>query len=125
MDMVDREQLMQQQHPSDYGKTEALQTWFTQQATDEASRHETIKDSRTMRRWCQQVERCRHSFLQWYANYLGPKGRLAAAPGELEREGAAETTLVNGQPAVEEVTTGTGHVQVQPEESTEPPPLPH
>ena len=78
-----------------------------------------------MSRRYQQVERYRHSFLQWYANYLGPKGRLAAAPGELERKGAAETTLDNGQPEVEEVTTGTGNVNVQPEESTEPPPLPH
>ena len=65
MDRVDREQLTQPQHPSDYGTIEALQTWFTQQVTDEASRHETIKDSRTMSRWRQQIERYRHSFLQW------------------------------------------------------------
>ena len=119
MDRVDREQLTQPQHPSDYGTIEALQTWFTQQATDEASRHETIKDSRTMSRWCQQIERYRHSFLQWYANYLKLKGRLAAASGELEREGAAETMLINGPLTVEEITTGTDHVHVQPEESKE------
>ena len=63
MDMVDLEKLTQQQHQSDYGTMEALQTWLTQQATDEASRHETTKDSRTMSRWCQQVEWYRHSFL--------------------------------------------------------------
>ena len=75
MNMVDLEKLTQQQHQSDYGTIEALQTWLTQQATDEASRHETTKDSRTMSRWCQQVERYRHSFLQWHTNYSGQTGR--------------------------------------------------
>ena len=122
MDMVDREQLTQQQHRSDYGTIEALQTWLTQQATDEASRHETTKDSRTMSRWCQQVERYRHSFLQWHANYSGQTDRLAVAPGDLEREGEANNTLDNGHQEVEEVTTGTCNVTVQPGESPEPPP---
>ena len=40
----------------------------------------------------------------------------------MEKESAAETTLDNGQPEVEEVTTRTGNVNVQPEESTPPSP---
>ena len=75
MDMVDLEKLTRQQHQSVYGTIEALQTWLTQQTTDEASRHEINKDRRTMSRWCQQVERYRHSFLQWYTNYSGQTGR--------------------------------------------------
>ena len=121
MDMVAPEKLKQQQHQSDYGTIEALQTWLTQQATDEASRHETTKDSRTMSRWGQQVEWYRHSFLQWLANYSGQTNRLAVALGDLEREGEAEITLDNGHQEVEEVTTGTCNVTAQPEESMNPP----
>ena len=121
MDMVDREKLTQQQHQSDYGTIEALQTWLTQQATDEASRHETTKDSRTMSRWCQQVEWYRHSFLQWLANYSGQTNRLAVALGDLEREGEADIKLDNGHQKVEDVTTGTCNVTVQPGESSTPP----
>ena len=95
MDMVDPEKLKQQQHQSDYGTIEALQTWLTQQATDEASRPETNKDSRTMSRWCQQVERYRHSFLQWHTKYSGQTDRPAVAPRDLEREGDAAITLDN------------------------------
>ena len=121
MDRVDREQLTQQQHPSDYGTIEALQTWFTQQATDEARRHKTIKDSRTMSRRCQQVERYRHSFLQWYTIFSGQTARQAVPTGELGREGDAAIPMVNGHTNSDEVTTGTYIVSAQPGESMEPP----
>ena len=119
--MVEPENLKQQQHQSDYGTIETLQTWLTQQTTDKIIRPETNKGSRTMSRWFQQVERYRHSFLQWYTNYSEQTARPAVVTGELGREGDAAISMGNGHTDSDEVTTGTYIVSAQPGESTEPP----
>jgi hypothetical protein len=82
MDMVKQKKLKQQQHhhhQSDYGTNEALQTWLYQQATKEVSLSKTYTGGRTISRWFQQVERYRHSFLQWYTNYSGQTARPPVA----------------------------------------------